>query len=71
MYYYKCDDTLIIADATDHLQLAIKSKDSLGIDRSSILINCVNTRRKTVSGKLTEDLIQIQTGTRMVLLFVM
>ena len=71
MPYYKCDDTLIIADATDRLQLAIKSNDTLGIDRSPILINGDNTKSKTVSGKLTEDLIQIQTGMKMVLLFVM
>ncbi len=45
------------------LQLAIKNKDSLDIDRATILIEGGNNRNKIVSDelmKVTEDLINIQ-----------
>ncbi len=54
---------LIIADGSARLQLAIKNKDCLDINRATILIDGGNNRSKTVGDelmKVTEDLINIQ-----------
>ncbi len=53
----------IIREGSISLQLAIKNKDSLDIDRATILIEGGNNRNKIVSDelmKVTEDLINIQ-----------
>jgi hypothetical protein len=53
----------IITEATERLQIAIKKKDNLDIDRASILIEGGNMKNKTISEqltKVTEDLIKIQ-----------
>ncbi len=53
----------IIADDTERLQLAIKKKDSLDIDRATILIDGGNTKSKKITeqlSKVTEDLIKTQ-----------
>ncbi|CAF3359254.1 unnamed protein product [Rotaria socialis] len=56
--------TSIIADASGRLQLAIKNKDNLEIQRSTILIDCGNTKSKAINeqlSKVIEELIKIQT----------
>ena len=53
----------IVTDGTEHLQLAIKKKDSLDMDRATILIEGGNTKNKKISeqlSKVTEELIKIQ-----------
>jgi hypothetical protein len=53
----------IIAEATERLQIAIKKKDNLDMDRASILIDGGNIRNKSINEqlvKVTEDLIKIQ-----------
>ncbi|CAF4860289.1 unnamed protein product, partial [Rotaria sp. Silwood1] len=57
------DATSIIADASERLQLALKKKDSIEIDRSTILIHGGNTKSKEINeqlSKVTEELIKIQ-----------
>jgi hypothetical protein len=57
------ESNLIIREGSIRLQLAIKNKDSLDIDRATILIEGGNNRNKIVSDelmKVTEDLINIQ-----------
>ncbi|CAF4943706.1 unnamed protein product, partial [Rotaria socialis] len=56
--------TSIIADASGRLQLAIKNKDNLEIQRSTILIDGGNTKSKAINeqlSKVIEELIKIQT----------
>ncbi|CAM4808041.1 unnamed protein product [Rotaria magnacalcarata] len=53
----------IIADGSARLQLAIKKKDSLDIERATILIDGGNNKSKIIGEqllKVTEDLIDIQ-----------
>ncbi|CAF4586322.1 unnamed protein product [Rotaria sp. Silwood1] len=53
----------IITEATARLQIAIKNKDNLDMDRASILIDGGNMRNKSINEqlvKVTEDLIKIQ-----------
>jgi hypothetical protein len=53
----------IITDDSERLQLAINKKDNLDIDRAIILIECDNTKSKTISAqvsRVTEDLIKIK-----------
>jgi hypothetical protein len=54
---------LLITDDSERLQVAIKKKDTLDIDRATILIDGGNTKNKTISeqlSKVTEELIKIQ-----------
>ncbi|CAF2855756.1 unnamed protein product [Rotaria sp. Silwood2] len=54
---------LIITDGSSRLQLAIKKKDCLDVDRATILIDGGNNRSKVIGNellKVTEDLINIQ-----------
>jgi hypothetical protein len=54
---------LIIADGSARLQLAIKKKDCLDVDRATILIDGGNNRSKVIGEelfKVTEDLFNIQ-----------
>jgi len=54
---------LIITDGSERLQLAIKKKDSLDIDRATILIEGGNIKTKKIGEQLsevTEELVKIQ-----------
>jgi len=54
---------LLITDGSELLQVAIKKKDTLDIDRATVLIDGGNTKNKTISeqlSKVTEELIKIQ-----------
>ncbi|CAF4661877.1 unnamed protein product [Rotaria sp. Silwood2] len=55
--------TSIITDGSKRLQLALKNKNSLDIDRATILIDGGDTKSKTIIeqlSKITEELIKIQ-----------
>ncbi len=54
---------LVITDGSERLQLAIKKKDSLDIDRATILIEGGNIKTKKIGEQLsevTEELVKIQ-----------
>ncbi len=55
--------SLIVTDGSERLQLAIRTKDNIDIDRATILIEGGNTKSKQISeqlSKVTEELIKIQ-----------